>query len=337
MTDRLTADQPCLPPYSEEQRRELTGPLLKQVSRSFYLTLRVLPKPVRPQISLAYLLARATDTIADTDAVPRAKRVVLLRELQSLTRVPDLGALMENQALPAERVLLERLGDCLEMLDTFSAVDRRLIQQLLQTIITGQIFDFETFPDGSLTALKDDAELDRYTYLVAGCVGEFWTRMCAAHLNTALDETAGIRFGKGLQLVNILRDIPKDLRIGRCYLPVAEPATLLDPGNFESVRPLYHRWLDTTVGHLDAGWQYTMAIPGRLWRLRLACTWPIWIGLGTVALLRRGNPLDPAVRIMVPQRDVNRMLIRSVLSCRSDAALQRHYARLRLDAGLQNG
>ncbi len=321
----------------DQPRAELTGPLLKQVSRSFYLTLRVLPKEVRPQISLAYLLARATDTIADTDAVPRAKRIVLLRELQSLTRVPEIGTLAANQALPAERTLLERLGECLDMLDTFDAVDRRLIQQLLQTIISGQIFDFETFPEGSLTALKEDADLDRYTYLVAGCVGEFWTKLCAAHLGITLDETAGIRFGKGLQLVNILRDIPKDLRIGRCYLPVTDPHRLLDPRNFESVRPLYQRWLDATVEHLDAGWQYTMAIPSKLWRLRLACTWPIWIGLGTVALLRRGNPLDPTVRIMVPQRDVNRMLIRSVLTCRSDRALQRRYEQLRCDAGLQIG
>lgn len=342
MTNHITADKPCLPPHREEQRRDLIGLLLKQVSRSFYLTLRVLPQPIRPQISLAYLLARATDTIADTKAVPRAKRVLLLRELQSLTRVPELGVLAENQALPAERELLARLGECLAMLDTFHAVDRRLIQQLLQTIISGQIFDFETFPGDSeqeLVALKDDAALDRYTYLVAGCVGEFWTKMCREHLpawSAASTEELGIRFGKGLQLVNILRDIPKDLRIGRCYLPVAEPHRLLDPGNFESVRPLYDRWLDTTVGHLNAGWQYTMAIPGKLWRVRLACAWPIWIGLGTVALLRRGNPLDPAVRIVVPQRDVNRMLVRSVLTRRSDTALQRHYDRLRAAAGLQN-
>ena len=43
--------------------------LLKATSRSFYLTLRVLPAAVRPQIGLAYLLARTTDTIADTELV----------------------------------------------------------------------------------------------------------------------------------------------------------------------------------------------------------------------------------------------------------------------------
>ena len=54
---------------------ELTGPLLKQVSRSFYLSLAVLPAGVRPGIGLAYLLARATDTIADTRIVPRETRL----------------------------------------------------------------------------------------------------------------------------------------------------------------------------------------------------------------------------------------------------------------------
>ena len=56
--------------------------LLRAVSRSFYLTLRVLPGAVRPQIGLAYLLARATDTIADTDALPVAQRLDALRLLQ---------------------------------------------------------------------------------------------------------------------------------------------------------------------------------------------------------------------------------------------------------------
>ena len=45
-------------------------PLLKRVSRAFYLSIRVLPEPVRRPVGLAYLLARAADTIADTAAVP---------------------------------------------------------------------------------------------------------------------------------------------------------------------------------------------------------------------------------------------------------------------------
>src|SRR6266850_912349 len=244
---------------------ELIGPLLRDVSRSFYLTLRVLPPEIRPQISLAYLLARATDTIADTKAVPRAKRVMALQQLQNLSHVPEVGVIADQQTSAAEKQLLERLEDCVVALGQFDEADGRHIQELLKTIIGGQIFDLQRFPgetEKELVALSSDEELDRYTYMVAGCVGEFWTKMCAAHLAALRDWNVdemcalGVRFGKGLQLVNVLRDIPKDLRIGRCYLPVKEPQALLDPRNFDAVRKLYAQWLDTAVEHLDAGWKY---------------------------------------------------------------------------------
>ena len=51
---------------------ELLHGILKQVSRSFYLTLNVLPDGVRDQMGLSYLFARAADTIADTDLIDRA-------------------------------------------------------------------------------------------------------------------------------------------------------------------------------------------------------------------------------------------------------------------------
>ena len=54
---------------------QLNYALLQSVSRSFYLTLRILPAAVRPQIGLAYLLARTTDTIADTELVSLEQRL----------------------------------------------------------------------------------------------------------------------------------------------------------------------------------------------------------------------------------------------------------------------
>jgi farnesyl-diphosphate farnesyltransferase len=340
-SSEITAKKPCLPPLTKGQIRFPAETLLRDVSRSFYLTLRVLPPSIRPQISLAYLLARATDTIADTKAVPRARRIAALQQLQNLSHVPDLGAIAGHQASAAETQLLERLDDCIVEMGRFDEADARRIQELLKIIITGQIFDLQRFPgdtEHDLAALSSDDELDRYTYMVAGCVGEFWTRLCMAHLRDLAYwsgeemEKLGVRFGKGLQLVNVLRDIPKDLRIGRCYLPVKEAWALLDPGNFDSIRPLYNRWLDTAVGHLDAGWQYTLKIPPSLVRLRLACIWPIWIGLMTIARLRGQNPLDPARRVKISRREVYGVMARSFLMCRNDGALDQHYQKLRADS-----
>lgn len=319
------------------EQDQLSGLLLHDVSRSFYLTLRVLPIQIRPQISLAYLLARASDTIADTMAVPREKRMTLLRQWQQ-RQIAGLVELAENQALPAERVLLRRLGECVRLLETFSVEDQALIGELHRTIITGQMFDLEKFPgetEKDLVALANDGELDRYTYLVAGCVGEFWTKMCVAHLKglegwkDGRMEELGVRFGKGLQLVNILRDMPRDLRIGRCYLPVGDPRPLLHPANFRAIRPVYERWLDAAVEHLDAGWMYTMQIPVSQKRVRLACIWPIWIGLKTIARLRAGNPLDPTQRIKISRGAVYGVMLRSFLLCRNDAALSDAYRKLR--------
>jgi farnesyl-diphosphate farnesyltransferase len=320
---------------------ELIGPLLRGVSRSFYLTLRVLPREIRPQISLAYLLARATDTIADTKAVPRAKRIVALQQLQNLSHVPDLGAIAEQQTSAAEKQLLEQMEDCVIALGRFDEGDGRRIQELLKIIVGGQIFDLQQFPgetEKELVALSSDEELDRYTYMVAGCVGEFWTKMCVAHLPGLRDWNAdemcklGVRFGRGLQLVNVLRDIPKDLRIGRCYLPVKEPRALLDPKNFEAIRDVYARWLDTAVDHLDAGWQYTMEIARSETRLRLACIWPIWIGLMTIARLRVENPLDLERRVKISRGEVYGVMVRSFLTSRNDSSLNAWYKRLKAAA-----
>ena len=307
--------------------------LLKAVSRSFYLTLRVLPGKIRPQISLAYLLARTTDTIADTDLVPLEQRLLSLQGLRErilgLRHAPlDFGALARQQGSPAERMLLENCEASLALLQTLSPPDRQLVVEVLKTITDGQELDLRRFAGASaqsVVGLRTDEELDDYTYRVAGCVGEFWTKVCRAHLfsKAPLDDACllanGVRFGKGLQLVNILRDLPADLRQGRCYLPAEKlaaaglkPADLLDPVSESRLHPLYNACLDRAQAHLLAGWAYTIALPRRSVRVRLACSWPILIGRETLELLRVGNVLDPRQRIKVDRRRVRQLTLRSV-------------------------
>jgi farnesyl-diphosphate farnesyltransferase len=308
--------------------------LLREVSRSFYLTLRVLPARIRCQIGLAYLLARTTDTIADTALVALDQRLqaleALRRNILGSRQTPlDFGALARHQGSPAERLLLEQSESTLALLDAQTPADQGLIREVLDTITSGQQLDLRRFAEASadhIVALKDEQELDDYTYRVAGCVGEFWTKMCRAHLfpDAPLDDAFllanGIRFGKGLQLVNILRDLPADLRQGRCYLPSdklealnLKPGALLEPANEPRLRPLYDRWLDRAEAHLLAGWAYTNALPRRSVRVRLACAWPILIGVRTLKLLRAGNVLDARQRVKVSRREVKGVILRSVL------------------------
>jgi farnesyl-diphosphate farnesyltransferase len=341
--DRLNAAPPCLSAAERhfiraesmaQASEELLGRLLKEVSRSFYLTLRVLPRKVRAPIGLAYLLARTTDTIADTELVALEQRLEALRQLreriQGLCATPlDFGALAQRQGSRAEGVLLEKCEASLALLDGLPFADRQLVREVLNTITSGQELDLRRFAaasSGTLVALRTDEELDDYTYRVAGCGGEFWTKMCRSHLfpRAPLDDAFllanGVRFGKGLQLVNILRDLAADLRQGRCYLPAESLAALglkaedlLQPASEPRLRPLYHGYLDRADSHLQAGWAYTKALPRRSVRVRLACSWPILIGRATLKLLRGGNALDPVQRIKVSRRDVKRLMLRSVL------------------------
>ena len=318
-----------------EARKELLGDLLKATSRSFYLTLRVLPAVVRPQIGLAYLLARTTDTIADTELVPLEQRLDALKRLReriqgSSTGPLNFGELAQHQGLPAERLLLEKAGDSLALLQTLSPDDLQLVRTLLNTITGGQELDLRRFADASaekIVALETAAELDDYTYRVAGCVGEFWTKMCRAHLfpKARLDDaqllTNGIRFGKGLQLVNILRDLPADLKKGRCYLPSDKlekagliPEFLLSPANEVKFRPLFHEYLDRAEAHLAAGWAYTNTLPFGQVRVRLACAWPILIGMKTIERLRAGNVLDLQQGVKISRAEVRGILLRSTLA-----------------------
>lgn len=309
--------------------------LLQATSRSFYLTLRVLPAQVRPQIGLAYLLARTTDTVADTEILPVEQRLAALQQLRGRmlgqSAAPlDFGALARQQGSPAERGLLERVEDSLALLSSLSPADLKLVREVLAIITGGQELDLQRFAGASaqkVVALETAVALDDYTYRVAGCVGGFWTKICRAHLFPAarLDEAQliadGIRFGKGLQLVNILRDLPGDLKNGRCYLPAQRldeakllPGTLLSPANEGKFLPLYHDYLEKAEAHMAAGWRYTNTLPFGQFRVRLACAWPVLIGLRTVARLRAANVVELQQRVKVSRGEVRGILFRSLLA-----------------------
>jgi len=331
--------------------------ILPRVSRSFYLSVRVLPQSVRPTIGLAYLFCRAADTIADTTLLPRAQRRIYLDQYRSVfagQHATSLTALQENLAEQqhdyAERELLVRLPDCFRLLEELSVGDQQHVRHLVMTLTQGMQIDLSVFlgeQEGRVRALETREDLDQYTYFVAGCVGEFWTRVTMAHIPSlqqwepALMEARGVRFGKGLQLTNILRDIAQDVRNGRCYLPRTElaalgvqPHQLFNPTTVETVRPLLHELLDLTLSHYREGWAYTLAIPKQEWRLRLACAWPLLIGISTLSLLRRSPQLlDPEARVKIARTQVYGIMLRSLLSIRSDRALERYYEQLLQQGG----
>ena len=322
-----------LPPVSLEEQARLLGPVLKGTSRAFYLTLRVLPGNLRTPVGLAYLLGRTADTIADTKtASPRDRLTALLDfrrqvdgpgdvgEIETLARSVRVGSSPKSEE--AERELIMSMPKVISMLEGLGEMDRFRVRQVVVTLTQGMEMDLTYFRQEGVSGLETTEQLDEYTYLVAGCVGQFWTEMSMDH-NPGLGgwdaremSEKGVRFGKALQLTNILRDVPKDLRLGRCYLPreVLEgcglsAGDLLDARAIAKARPALVWGINRALAHYRAAAEYLRAIPVRHYRLRLAVSWPLLMGLGTLAeLAKNGEWLDPSSRSKVSRGWVYRMM-----------------------------
>jgi farnesyl-diphosphate farnesyltransferase len=207
--------------------------LLREHARTFSLTLGILPAWLRDPLGLAYLLARASDTVADAAGISQVRRLVLLEELRVALDAGDPSSwrpiFLTGELSASEEDLMTALPELLD--DLASHPDRAELLALWQKIVEGQLFDQRRFPSGDpLTR----GELEYYCGLVAGSVGETWTRLIGKHapqlLRGELGEMCrlGADYGRGLQLVNILRDRTSDRALGRVYASDAELPSLWD-------------------------------------------------------------------------------------------------------------
>lgn len=280
--------------------------LLREVSRSFYLTIHHLPEPMRPAIAAGYLLARASDSVADTStAAPAQRRAALELMRRAVTGRADAddlerlfmqlsGPLAQAQPKAEEYRLLRRFGDCLLMAEALPEVQRALVREVLDTVIAAQAEDVEA-PQYSA-----EAETLRYADAVAGCVGVFWTRLGYAAMGEqfadpaaqGVMEQAGLRYGRGLQLINMLRDEEEDAARGRRYL-AGVPREL---------------WCDRAERYLRDGADYARRL--RSFRLRFATVLPALLGLRTLRLLRRRKGTE---RVKISRVSVYRCMLAALL------------------------
>ena len=258
--------------------------LLRDHARTFALTLRLLPCELREPLSLAYLLARASDTVADAARIPHERRLAILEELAltidegspSLWH-PEIGS---DELSVSERELIAALPDLIGQMELQSA--RAELLPLWRTIVEGQIFDLQRFGHGASSLSRE--ELDRYCWLVAGSVGETWAWMVARRDSRVGSKELGemsalaISYGKGLQLLNILRDRAEDREMGRVYIEEHQVPELMGQA----------------VAWLDEGCRYCRRLrPGLI---RYATEIPSRLALKTIQRMRK-SPDGERVKI----------------------------------------
>jgi farnesyl-diphosphate farnesyltransferase len=301
-------------------------------------------------MGLGYLFCRAADTIADTRLVPAAGRRETLEAFRGAfeTGAPVRAALadgfLEHQASSSERELLERLPECVALWRAFPEEERALLRRVVFGVVDGMRMDLTLFPgdtEKDLAALSSDEELRRYCGCIGGEPGLFWTDLCLLRLPELAEADAaalrdwGYQLGCGLQITNILRDIPKDLRIGRCYLPSEEleaeglsARDLTEPANLSKVRPILKRWLRYGLENLEAGARYVEAMPGM--RSRAAVAWPLLLAFKTLIGIQKSDVLlEQGRSVKVGRRQVYRMLLGSPWTLSSNKRFRAKFDALR--------
>jgi farnesyl-diphosphate farnesyltransferase len=291
---------------------ELRG-VLRDVSRTYYISLRWVPTRVRDALSLAYLLARASDTFADVTGWPDARKIEALEAFRTAFEAAEhIGPVVEAGISVAETAehgltvgevrLMRNLAEVLERFWRMPIEERTLMRAVLETISRGQTADIGRVRIGSA------ADLDHYTYQVAGCVGEFWTRLCSLRLprfaRAPVDELVAhaVRLGQGLQLVNILRDVPKDGAAGRSYLPGVE-ADAHGAEKWRAAQP----WLHRAREGLAAGREYVRAVRGM--RNKFVVWLPLLLGEATLDLIESDGPAAMAAPVKVQRWRVKRLAL----------------------------
>ena len=206
--------------------------LLEKTSRTFALSIPLLPEPSRRELSIAYLLFRIADTLEDAADWDPQQQVAALDDFVEVVRNSDLERATQLGRQWAHDIPIEHDGYQELLRDTdlvmrefcrLSAPARAIITEHTVRTARGMAGFVERAQDGVLE-LTDVEDLRRYCYVVSGIVGELSTelflldRPVLDEVATALRERAA-RFGEALQLVNILKDAAFDSAEGRRYLP----------------------------------------------------------------------------------------------------------------------
>ncbi len=275
--------------------------------------MRLLPKAMREPVSLAYLLARASDTLADTEGLGAELRHEMLLGFGEILHGADRAAWLvklSDEVIPCqhhqgEKSLLKMMDEVFAWFHDFKDEQgHAAILKVMDHILHGQRLDIERFELGQSTRLTQDAELEEYCFLVAGCVGEFWTELGYISLPrfSSIEaerlKSMGINYGKGLQLINILRDLPSDLKQGRCYLPG------VDPSDRDAMMAEAARWRARARAYLGDGHAYAKSLKSK--RTRAATALPGLIGESTLDLLDHASWAQLEEGVKVSRRDVYR-------------------------------
>ena len=188
--------------------------VLKETSRTFFIPITHLSDELKEAVTSAYLCMRAIDEIEDHPELPKEDKIYLLTSISEWIEKGDGHEALTELLHPYKNKLPE--------------VSLRLYDwvKLCPSDVTPKILEATSIMAKGMAKwvkkewdIKSEQDLDDYTYYVAGLVGVMLSDLWEWYDNTETDKELAIAFGRGLQSVNILRNVDEDKARGVNFFP----------------------------------------------------------------------------------------------------------------------
>jgi len=335
---------------------EFCTSMLPQVSRTFAPTIRMLPKLLFVPVTVAYLLCRIADTVEDEAGISKKQKEKMLELYINIFQGKDPDAYMEFRSkaskIPEHNpdvYLMHNFDRVYNVLNSFESEVKRLIGVWVIEMALGMKKYAQSMKKSKFKFLKSMKELDEYMYYVAGTVGQLLTSLFA-HFSKKITppvkkrlESFAESFGKGLQMVNIIRDMTTDLRRGQSYIPDEILAkynltrkSIFETSNKEQAQRMFNELIETAVRHMDKAMSYIVTIPREEARIRLFCLLPVFWAMRTLQKIQENTlQLLNKDKIKISRWIIKSELYKAVFFTYSNKLTMRHYLTMRKDFALE--
>jgi farnesyl-diphosphate farnesyltransferase len=334
---------------SSNDASEFSRTILPAVSRTFALSIRILPGQLGKAVRNAYLLCRIADTVEDEAGRSAAEKAALFDALAACFEGPEATTAfvrrVESIAGDPAHVRLARNANL--VFDEYRALPgrtRECVGRWVREMIGGMRKFTLAYPEGIRIQTLD--EYREYCYYVAGTVGYMLTDLWREHSGSiGPREYAALRersraFGEALQTVNILKDVAQDARHeNSIYIPEqvlrehgSAHDTVLAGEHADANRAALGALVQLAWQDLELATEYLLAIPRRAVAIRLFCALPLLFAYATLRDLTRKPSALAGTGVKISRKEVKSLTALSMVGVFSNRWLARLVQRTRTRA-----
>ena len=310
--------------------------MLRNVSRTFSLSIEQLPQELRETVTVAYLLFRISDCLEDHAELVAERKATLLRlwgDIVTGSRPAHdlITQISELDDSDPEVYVARRADIVMQYLNNIPEQPRKILTSHVYETSQGMARWQEHGP-----FVNTEEEMDDYMHQVAGRVGYLLTDIFSWY-SPAINKIheslipLGREFGLALQTVNIIRGLRKDYERGWVFVPATffkkiglSREEFFDKTNMDKALSVIKLLVDKARRHLNNGLTFITLLPRKERRIRLFCIWPLLFAVKTLAL-SRNNPEVLTSETKITRHQVKNIVLVSSVLCWSNSCLSRYY------------